>query len=240
MDEIEIEGLDELVKDPVKLKETIKNLVSSSNSKIKREYEANAPKLEDHEAYKNVLAKVKELEDAAQERLKADNPAAASQVELDNLKKEYDKVIAGLNEQLGSYKTKDEEYKKEKDNVKLKDKFIETFKNDKSKMLDDFIDDQLFIFMNKFKVDEKGNIVERSGKLNEAGGAYGIDDYAKDLTTSKSKLFNIDKFGSGSVQSQNKISGWDGKPLNIFEANKLLKTNPELYRQIEKAGGLAF
>lgn len=240
MEEIEIEGFDELIKDPVKLKETIKNIVSSSNTKIKQEYEANAPKLEESEQYKTAMAKIKEFEEKEQERLKSTDPQAATKVEIDNLKKEYDRVIATLNDQLGSYKTKDEEYKKEKETVTLKDKFIETFKSDKYKMLDDFVDDQLFIFMNKFKIDDKGNIVERSGKLNESGSAYGLEDYAKDLTTNKSKIFNTEKFGSGSSQTQNKITGWDGKKLNIWEANKLLKSNPELYRQIEKANGFDF
>lgn len=233
----EIENFDELIKDPEALKAKIKEVVTAN---VEKATTSATKKVDDFEEYKTAIQKIADLEKAANDKLKETNPAEASKKELEDLRKSYEDIVKGLNDQITGFKDKETSYQKEKNQNKLKEEFNKTFKTDKYKMLEDFSDDQLYIFLSKFDVNEKGEIVEKSGKLNSQAKPFGLEDYAAELLTSKPKLFNPVKFGTGTQPNQHTKAPVSGNKISIFEANKLLKTNPEKYFEYEKQGLIDF
>lgn len=239
MDEFEIENLEELAKNPAELKIKLQEAYKLKADELKRKA-LEAYNIEENETYKEKVARLAELEEAEEKRLTASDPTAAEKLAADKVKKEYEKVIAQLKLDMEKKDGSIKEYTEKEKQATLRAKFDEVFKAEKHKLKDSFYNDQLDLYMKRFKLDDSGAVIESEGKLNTSGGAYSLTDYANDLNP---EYFQVVKGGTGAQNhshKQNLPADNGGKKLNMVEAAKILRDNPAQYAEMKKSGLIGF
>lgn len=235
MADFELENFDELVKTPEQLKQKMEELYKSKAEEVRKKA-LEAYNIEENETYKEKIARLAELEEAENKRLAETNPSEAEKKAADKMKKEYEKVIAGLKSDLEKKDQSLGEFTKKEQASMLKGKFDEVFKGEKHKLKDSFYNDQYDLFQKRFKLEEDGSVVESGGKLNKSGGAYTLQDYANELNP---EYFQKVTAGTGATNHNNRapnVKGGNGEKINMIEANKILRENPELYAEMKKNG----
>lgn len=238
----EIENFDELLKEPEKLKE----LLSEKFKTLKEKQPFN---IEEDDKYKELLNKTEKFKDVDLERynklleleekvLKDQNPDEFKKLTEEKIKKQYEEALNKLQNALNDKESKLNELSEKEKKERLVNSFKTIFNTDKYKMKEDLLEDQLELFLNRFE-EKDGKIVEKSGVKNEKGEDFTLEDYAEKLHTNKASLFNTLKTGTGST-NQNISKNTGLTKIGIIEANKILKENPELYKQYKENGMLDF
>lgn len=244
---MEIENFDELVKDPVKLKEAIaatyakekENIISTydieNDDRVKGLKTKNTELLGKMSKYEGVnLEEYTRLKQLESESLKNTNVDEYIKVEKDRLEAEYQKVLSERDNKIKAFEDEKNQYAEEKKRNAIGNAFSELTKTADYKLKDVAFKKEAALVSSLFVLNEKNEIVHKDGTLNaKTGKVYTLNDYVEELKVNEAHLFDNLKTGTASgLSTSTNVDGF--RKLTMQESLDMRRENPELFAQFKE------
>lgn len=244
---IEIEGFDDLIKDPVKLKEAIAAKFEAEKTNFIKSYDIENDErvlglktkrdelLGKVTKYEGVdVEEYKRLKSLETESLKNTNVDEYLKVEKDKFKTEYEKIIEERDAKIKAFEEEKNQYAEEKKRSAITDAFSSLTKSDTFKIKDASFKKEAALVASMFKLNDKNEIVHKDETLNpKTGKTYTLKDYVEDLKVNEAHLFDNLRQGTMSGMSVNtQVEGF--RKLTLDESMAMRKENPELFAQFKE------
>lgn len=245
---IEIEGFDDLIKDPVKLKEAIAAKFEAEKTNYIKSYDIeNDERVLGLKTKNNeLLGKFKSFEGVDPEEykrlkglelnaLKNTDPDEYLKVERDKFKTEYEKIIEERDAKIKTFEEEKNQYAAEKKRTAITDVFTSLTKTNDYSLKDASFKKEAALVSNLFTIDDKNEIVHKDGTLNpKTGKVYTLKDYVEDLKVNEAHLFDNKKQGSMSGLGVSSSVDQGFRKLTLQESIEMSRENPELYAQFKE------
>lgn len=248
---IEIENFDDLIKNPTALKEAIAKKFEQEKSTFIQSYDIENDErvrglktnrdeiLTKYKKFEGVdVEEYKRLKEEAGKSLKNTDVDGYLEQEKTRIKTEYERVLEEKNNELKTIQEERNNMVEERKQNKIINEFSKLAQSSDSKLKDVSFSKEASLIKSMFTVNEAGEIVEKSGKLNtKTGKAYTLSDYVTDLKTNEAHLFEV--LRAGTANGKKTTAQGAMRKLTLAESIEMSKNNPDLYARHKKLG-LAF